>query len=37
VFATPDSLVLDGATEFDFNLDGADEPAQAHLELVRRP
>jgi hypothetical protein len=36
VFATPDSLVLDGATEFDFNLDGTDEAAQAHLELLRR-
>ncbi len=36
VFATPDSLILDGATEFDFNLDGTDEPAQAHIELVRR-
>lgn len=36
-FATPDSLVLDGATEFDFNGDRVDEPAQAHLELVRRP
>jgi hypothetical protein len=35
-FATPDSLILDGATEFDFNLDGTDEPAQAHLELLRR-
>jgi len=37
VFATADSLVLDGATEFDFNLDGTDEAAQAHMELVRRP
>jgi hypothetical protein len=36
VFETPDSLVLDGATEFDFNLDGTDEPAQAHIELLRR-
>jgi len=36
-FATQDSLILDGATEFDFNLDGTDEPAQAHMELVRRP
>jgi hypothetical protein len=36
-FATPDSLILDGATEFDFNLDGTDEPAHAHTELVRRP
>ncbi len=37
VFATADSLILDGATEFDFNLDGTDEPGQAHIELVRRP
>lgn len=37
LFATADSLILDGATEFDFNLDGTDEPAQAHIELVRRP
>jgi hypothetical protein len=36
-FATADSLILDGATTFDFNLDGTDEPAQAHMELVRRP
>lgn len=36
VFATADSLILDGATEFDFNLDGTEEPAQAHIELVRR-
>jgi hypothetical protein len=37
VFATPDSLILDGATDFDFNVDGTPEPAQAHIELVRRP
>ncbi|MEQ1856591.1 MAG: hypothetical protein ABL963_08975 [Longimicrobiales bacterium] len=37
LFATADSLILDGATEFDFNLDGTDEPGQAHIELVRRP
>ncbi|MGE0159546.1 MAG: hypothetical protein AB7T31_09035 [Gemmatimonadales bacterium] len=36
VFATTDSLVMDGATEFDFNLDGTDEPGQAHIEIVRR-
>ena len=36
VFATADSLVLDGPTEFDFNLDGTDEAAQAHIEIVRR-
>jgi hypothetical protein len=35
-FAAPDSLVLDGATEFDFNLDRTDEPGQAHIELLRR-
>jgi len=35
-FATPDSLILDGATEFDFNLDGTNEPAQGHIELVRQ-
>ncbi len=37
LFATADSLILDGATEFDFNLDGTDEPGQAHIEIVRRP
>ncbi|MBM4183402.1 MAG: hypothetical protein FJ207_04150 [Gemmatimonadetes bacterium] len=37
LFAMTDSLVLDGATEFDFNLHGTDEPGQAHMELVRRP
>ena len=37
LFATPDSLIMDGATEFDFNGDLIDEPGQAHLELVRRP
>ena len=36
VFATPDSLILDGPTEFDFNLDRTDEPGQAHIEIVRR-
>jgi hypothetical protein len=36
LFATPDSLILDGATEFDFNLDGTSEPGQAHIEIVRR-
>jgi hypothetical protein len=36
VFATADSLVLDGATQFDFNLDGTREPAQGRTELVRR-
>lgn len=36
VFAASDSLVLDGGTEFDFNLDRVDEPGQAHIELLRR-
>jgi hypothetical protein len=36
VFAKPDSLILDGPTEFDLNDDFAPEPAQAHIELVRR-
>jgi hypothetical protein len=36
VFAAPDSLVLDGPTEFDLNGDFVPEPAQAHIELVRR-
>jgi hypothetical protein len=35
-FATADSLILDGATDFDFNLDGTTEPGQAHIEIVRR-
>ena len=26
-------LILDGGTEFDFNLDGQPEPATAHFEL----
>ena len=36
LFATPDSLILDGATQFDYNLDGTPEPAQGHIELVRQ-
>jgi hypothetical protein len=36
LFATPDSLVLDGATEFDLNDDFVPEAAQAHIEIVRR-
>ena len=36
VFAAPDSLILDGDTEFDFNFDGTPEPAEAHFELKRR-
>ena len=35
-FASPDSVILDGATEFDFNLDGTNEPGQAHIEIVKR-
>jgi hypothetical protein len=35
-FTADDYLVLDGPTEFDFNFDGTDEPAQAHIELQRR-
>lgn len=37
VFATSDSLILDGPTEFDFNLDQVLDPAQSHIELTRRP
>jgi hypothetical protein len=37
VFATADSLIMNGPTEFDFNGDQLDEAAQAHLEIVRRP
>lgn len=29
-------LTLDGDTEFDFNADGAGDPATAHIELARR-
>lgn len=29
-------LVLDGDSEFDFNLDGSPEPAQAHIVLEKR-
>lgn len=36
VFSQPDSLILDGPTEFDFNLDQVLDPAQAHIELTRR-
>ncbi len=31
------TLVLDGETEFDFNLDGTPEPARAHIELNPLP
>jgi hypothetical protein len=36
-FTSADYVVLDGPTEFDFNLDGTDEAATAHIELQRRP
>lgn len=36
VFTRPDYLILIGPTCFDFNLDGEDEDAEAHLELQRR-
>lgn len=35
-FPDADHLVLDGETEFDFNLDGTPEPALAHIELARK-
>ncbi len=35
-FEGPDRLILDGDTEFDFNLDGTAEAALAHFELQRR-
>lgn len=36
VFVRPDYLTLDGPTDFDFNLDGESEAAQARIELQRR-
>ena len=36
VFEGPDRLILDGDTEFDFNLDGTSEAALAHFDLQRR-
>ena len=36
IFEGPDRLILDGDTEFDFNLDGTMEPALAHFDLERR-
>ena len=36
VFEGNDRLILDGDTEFDFNLDGIPDQALAHFELVRR-
>ena len=35
-FTADDYVVLDGPTCFDFNLDGTQEDAEAHLELQRR-
>lgn len=35
-FESSDYLVLDGATDFDFNLDEEPDPGQLHLELQRR-
>lgn len=34
-FSGPDVLILDGPTEFDFNLDGTPEAADSHIELRR--
>jgi hypothetical protein len=36
VFQRQDYLVLDGPTDFDFNLDQILDPAQGHIELQRR-
>ncbi len=33
---TADRLILDGTTEFDFNLDGSPEAALAHFEFARK-
>lgn len=35
-FPNSDRLVLDGDSEFDFNLDGTPEPARVHMEFDRR-
>ena len=37
MFAAPDSLILDGETEFDINQDGTSETVDVHFELTRRP
>lgn len=34
-FDGPDRITLDGPTQFDFNLDGTPEDAQAHIVLER--
>jgi hypothetical protein len=31
-----DHLILDGETQFDFNLDGTAEPALVHFDLVKK-
>jgi hypothetical protein len=36
VFQSETYLVMDGPTEFDFNLDQVPDPAQGHIELQRR-
>jgi hypothetical protein len=33
---TSTRLTLDGDTEFDFNVDGRGDPAEAHIELAKR-
>jgi hypothetical protein len=33
---TGSRLTLDGDTEFDFNLDGTGDPAEAHIEMRKR-
>jgi len=35
-FSDADHFVLDGDTEFDFNLDGTPEAATAHMEFARK-
>ena len=35
-FQGTNTLVLDGDSEFDFNLDGTAEPARAHLVLAKK-
>lgn len=35
-FQGPDRFVLDGDTEYDFNHDGTNEAARAHMEFVRK-
>lgn len=35
-FQGSDRVTLDGDSEFDFNLDGTNEPARIHMEFVRQ-